>query len=420
MKKINLSQVMLRISLICILSVALIRPYLSKILGTYSSTIIVSALSIVTILLGIMLKNNSKRTNKMYVFLSIIYLIPFFYNNAYFFDEKWTSFYCYIISIIYFILYYISCPSNDDINFALKYIILFAIATSIVSWIGFISPLFYVKHIVTLLPSGEMSSVLRSFPSANAGLTTHYSRNAFFISAGIISILYFFMNEKDKKKKIYDILLMLFMLTTLFLIGKRGHLLFLILSFIISYIIYKKIRPKTVVKLIFILALLGVFTYCITKFVPGANYVFERIIRKSNDADISTGRFSMYTDIIDMYKENGCIPIGWGQYASSTGYFHPGVHNDFLQLFCEVGVTGTIIIVGINILFLLKSIKGFRKTAHNLYFSIIMYNVFFITYSTTGIPHYDIEIYIIYLLMNSLAFLIYYNLEKEGNDYEKK
>lgn len=419
MIKINLSKIILRASLLCILSVAMIRPYLSKIFNSYSTSILFSLTALLLISIYFIRRKKINFKKKHFFVLSIIYLLPFFYNNAYLHDQKWTNFFVYIITILYFAILYLSKPDKEDIDFSIKYIILFSLATSVASWIGFFNHNFFKLHIATLLPYGEMTSALRSFPNANPGLTTHYSRNAFFIVVGIIFLINYFISEKNKFKKRNIIILMLFLLITLFLIGKRGHLLFLILSFMITYIIYKRISIKTIIKLLFLILLLCIFTYLTIKFVPGANHIFERIISKFDSSDVSNGRFNMYVDIYNMYKNNG-FPIGWGQYASSTGYFHPGVHNDYIQLFCEVGIIGALIIIICDLKMLKQGIKCLKCTNNVLLFSIVSYNIFFLAYSLTGIPHYDIEVYILYFFSNSISYCIYNNyLEEKGDNHEQ-
>ena len=397
----KIDNLLLNVSTFLVLCVALIRPYLTTIFKLDSITVVFLSVAIFLTLI-ILCSRNKIKFNKNYIILCILYLIPFFYNNAYVQDKIWTRFFSYLFTIIYFILYYLCLPKEKNINMVLKLIISFSIITSIVTWIGFLFPDIYVKKIVTLLPSNDIVDVLKSFPNVNPGLTNHYSRNAFFIVIGIMASMFFYLKNKQKK----DLFLISFLVLSLFLVGKRGHLLFLIISFILTYIIYNKIGVKTCIKLLLLGLVVVSLSIFAIKYIPGANTTYERILRKSTSDDISTGRFEMYEDIYEMYKQNNYTPIGWSQYASSTSYHHPGVHNDYIQLFCETGIIGTIIIVGINLIMLIRSINFSRKDSSKFYFLAIIYNIFFMTYSLTGIPHYDVELYIMYFFVNTVMYLL--------------
>ena len=178
---------------------------------------------------------------------------------------------------------------------------------------------------------------------------------------------------------------------------------FLIFSFIITYFIFNKVNIKTVLKFICIFLAIGLFTSIAIKINDEAGYVFERLMN-NNVMDVSNGRYEMYNEIWEQYKENGYMPLGWAEYASSTNYVHPGVHNDYIQLFCETGIIGFLLIIGLNIKILLNSIKYAHKSKTGISFIILLYNVFFLSYSLTGLPHYDIETYMYYFLINYILF----------------
>lgn len=405
----------LNISCILIVCIALIRPYISSIFKISMINTIIMIFAIFLLLIQI-LKKKKININKNYILLSLIYLIPFFYNNAYFQDEKWNKYLYYMLTIIFFMLYYIAKPDIKNFEKILKFIILFAFATSIITWIGFLYPKLYIDKIVNLLPVSDRLSVLKSFPNVNPGLSNHYSRNAFFIVIGIMSLVYFFIKENKKS----TILSIAFLILSLFLVGKRGHLLFLIVSFLIAYLIYRRINIKTIIKLVLTASILATFSFLAIKYIPGANVTYERIIKKSSSADVSNGRIDMYKDIYELYKNNNYIPIGWGQYAKSTDYYHPGVHNDYIQLYCETGIIGSIIILGIDIIFLKKSIVFARKTKHPYSFLCLVYNIFFLLYALTGLPHYDPELYIIYFFINSSHYILINNYTVKEESINEK
>ena len=149
------------------------------------------------------------------------------------------------------------------------------------------------------------------------------------------------------------------------------------------------------------------------KFLPGIDYTFNKFFN-NNATDYSTGRFDMYKEAYRLYVDNSYFPIGWGQYAKSTNYHHPALHNDYLQLFFETGMLGLFLIIMPNIIFLIKSIKFVNKKHNEISVIILIFNLFFMTYSLTGLPHYDVEVYMIYFIFNS--FLIKLCMEGDSNE----
>ena len=137
--------------------------------------------------------------------------------------------------------------------------------------------------------------------------------------------------------------------------------------------------------------------------IPGVNTFFYRMVN-SNHNDITNGRIELYNKAFDMYRDNDYVPIGWGQFSKSTNYSYAGVHNDYIQLFIETGLAGFLLIICSNIYILFKSIKLTSLHKNSLYFIILAYNIFYLLYSLTGIPHYDFEVYTIYLLLSSILF----------------
>ncbi len=401
-KNINIKSLFTYISLFLIVCSFTLRPYITKFFGFASIIIIFQSVAIFFQLLVAINNYKIKKAKTNFIILCIICIIPSLYNNAYLMDGQYSKFLIYIFAIVYACVLYLSSIEKKHIDYFFKLIFIFSVFTSFVTWIGYFIPTIYINKFIPLLPEVSAINVLNDFTkySANAGFTDHYSRNAFYIVLGIISLLYFFINNKSKKNLFW----IMFLVASLYLVGKRGHLVFLAISFMTSYFIFNNINYKTIIKFIFIILVVVSFSYLGVKFVPGVKNVYDRFF-VSNKSDISNGRFIMYEDIANQYKENRFIPIGWSQYARSTNYYHPGVHNDYLQLFYETGIIGFILIIGSNTMFLLSSIRYVKKEKNSLGFCVLLFNFFYLTYSVTGIPHYDYEVYLSFFIFNSFIYV---------------
>lgn len=389
---------------------ATVRSFLDNYLGS-EVTILLYLGALLLLFFVCIIEQKVKNHLGKYQLLLFMMLLPSLYNNYYLRDGKYYLFAYYFISVVYFILLSYIKINRDDIIFAINLFIVFSIVTSLVTWLSLVNPNFYISNIIPLFPKQNQLEIYRNFYYLDnrAGLCTHYSRNAFFMVLGVIGCIYHYF--KDYKKRYFFIIL--FLLASLFIVGKRGHLLFLIVSFVISYFIYNRVSYKTFIKFIAISCVFLVFTFFIVKLNPDIGFVFQRF--SDDTSDVSNGRYDMYGEIWKQFRGNGYFPLGWAEFASSTGYVHPGVHNDYIQIFCETGFIGFIMIVGSNIMILVDAIKHSRLLNNSSSLIILIYNLFFLTYSLTGLPHYDIETYMYYFLINYLLYFDLYSIRKVNN-----
>lgn len=342
------------------------------------------------------------KTEKKYLatpLLIALGLVFYFWNNAQIEDAKWVMVASYLITAAYACLLSLLELKGSNIVFLCKIIIAFGIVTSFVSWMELVLPGVYGKMIYFLMPKKHAIEAIWNLETSGNlwGLTAHYSYNAFYIVVSIL-LVYFLPQRDGIRKKV----LLCFLTCTLFAVGKRGHLLFFAISALIVFLVIKKIKLKTIIKAAF--ALFAIIAACIlfANIIPSLSHTFDRIVSsiESND-DASSGRIDMYRDAQLLYKENGYVPIGWGRYASMTEYRHPGLHNDYLQLYYEIGVVGELTILSLDVFWLIVSIKYVQR-GNTLAKIVLVFDIFFILYSITGIPHYSEETRFVYYAFNSL------------------
>ena len=411
MKTVIFKSLSIKLSIFLFVLVSCSRYYIDNFLFNNAS-IALLFIAIILLVLNMISERKIVLTNKKYFIVSMLLFLPSLYKNAYISDHNYALFVYYFLVVIYSICICFSNITKDEIKCFFKFYLIFSLMTGIVTWFSLFFPNMYVQKFIPLMPSNIRRELTINFLKLNnrMGLTSHYSRNAFFLILGILSSIFFTLENKNNK---FSKISLVFLLITMLIVGKRGHFLFLVLSLIISYFIIYRVSIKTFMKFIFIVIIAIVFLGITIKVIPEANNTFERFVNSNNDSvDISSGRFEMYEDIFKMYKENDYVGIGWSKYASNTNYVHPGVHNDYIQLLCETGVLGFIIVIGTNFYILRKAILYVRKNRNSISVVIIVYNVFFLLYSLTGLPHYDVETYMYYFFINSILFYISnFNLE---------
>lgn len=398
MRKINLNVFLVNFAIIIFLAIALIRVYLSNI--SWSISIVLMAVANIFLIINLFNIGKLKRKSLLFVLLCLIMLLPTLYRNAYLEDSMYNSFIPMLLSFSFAILLYFSDIKEKNIYVIQKILIVFALLTSIVTWISFIFPNFYINNIITFLPSSEQDIVKTDFIAngMKMGLTNHYSRNALFMVLGIICL---FGKLKEQKNKKMNIMLISFLFISLFLVGKRAHLIFIVLSIVFSYFIINKMSLKNFIKFIGISIIVLFFCTLCLRLIPGTDNIVQRFLM-SDGSDFSSGRIGLYNMAFDKIEESNYIGIGWGQFSKSTNYFFAGVHNDYIQLLCEVGIWGFLFIVISNLIILVKSIKACENFKSGFLVCVLIYNIFFMLYSFTGIPHYDLETMMIYLLFNCL------------------
>lgn len=177
-------------------------------------------------------------------------------------------------------------------------------------------------------------------------------------------------------KKLSDKLLLFVFMAGLILEGRKGELLAAVVAIIITYSLFfdlKKIKFAKK-KSVHLMVLLPVLLMCSFIFYFKGYFVrfqimFERILQSNSSAniDFSSGRFSLWKISWELFCDNPIFGIGWGQFANyTTGEFvqvYAGqeireTHNVLLQLLCETGLVGTLLITIPIVILIYKAFRG--------------------------------------------------------------
>lgn len=243
------------------------------------------------------------------------------------------------------------------------------------------------------------------------GLCYHYSTMGMYMAIGAIAFSgVLFQNKKVKKR---DLILFILFLIGLSMTGKRGPLLFTILSLGITVLVTrekrftrKQLQRGVTASLILIVSFIVAYIN-----VPQLKQVIDRFAVASDDLnDFSSGRIEYFwVYAIDMFLDSPIFGKGWRAFKySEMGTLNANdAHNIYLQLLAEVGLVGFVLVLFLMIRALIITYKAIRENEVFLCLSdksirimkmSFAYQIFFILYGFTGNPLYDTQCYYPYVL----------------------
>lgn len=248
-----------------------------------------------------------------------------------------------------------------------------------------------------------------------AGITTHYSQNATYIVILFLVLACTYIVKPKKMRTKREAFAIAITLVALMLTAKRAHLCFGVLAVVFVY--YLVNPEKRGNKLFKVIAAMGGAVTILAVMYEIMPEVFQTVLGRFVDGgygDITSGRIPMWMLAVDLFKGSPIFGIGWSGYRYSyalnlfSGYAGRSeflnTHNVYLQLLCEVGIVGTLIVTGAlysfmrNALILNKhcEVNDSGKRI-NIAVSVGM-GVFFIFYSVTGCCLYDLTFHMFILI----------------------
>ena len=325
-------------------------------------------------------------------------------KNTFYF-RNWMIVY---ISIIIFILLPNSRHESDIIN----YLIYLSIITFIYSQIRtdfeeirklydimiFMAVVFSIYIIFARICSGAYRSLI--VPFLDATTKERYLSNSVFGYGPAIGNSYTFGDSvivlgisavlgKEITKDgglLKNRLLLLLMISGILLEGRKSELIAIIITilFVIAFAdnLRKRDHIESRVFFAMVIGLLLVITIgmmykmgLLQRFIVMAERISSKIGGQS--VDFTSGRASLWKNAIILFRDNPIFGAGWGRFANyTTGVFRENlndqavrdVHNVLLQLLCETGLVGTLLICFplVRVLcYTLKLAKIFRECENN-------------------------------------------------------
>ena len=250
--------------------------------------------------------------------------------------------------------------------------------------------------------------------STNVGYTAGYAIAGIFATLADSSI--------PRKRPIINLLkdcaILLFLMFALAMTGKRGPIIFCVVTVVYCYTApaqyLQKLKRYWKVFLM-VGAAAAIFEFYRPTFssLPIVRRAVDTLARYNRGEDYSSGRFRLYTWAWKLFQENTLLGIGWGAFRATT----PGnvtlarpmeAHNIYLQLLCENGVVGFVCFFALFLIFWNSTRLAYCRCRQHppskpnawtglVYFSFA-YQTFFLMYGVTGNPLYDSFFQMMYIL----------------------
>ena len=302
-----------------------------------------------------------------------------------------------------------------DYHPALAVVVVWSVFFAIGIFLAFFSKSLFTA-VLSFFPR-TFSSVLRLASTRFvSGFSTNPGFSAGYIACGILALATTVRGRSSLS--LYKLLLFAFLGLAMLFTAKRGHVLFLFMAIVICYLLPMKGR-QVVARYwkLFLLGVLGIVLFITFEDslanIPFVGRAISTVTDYMGGLDVSSSRSKLWTQAIDLFHAHPWIGIGWGDYRTTLlgqkGFFSDfDVHNIYLQLLCETGVTGLIVFSAFFVFFWFTARKLYRfclaasdpvlrSLVPVLHFSIL-YQTFFLLYGITGNVIYDQHYQIIYMM----------------------
>jgi len=404
---VKINKKSLNISIIAIVlyfTVTLVRYFKDAIFksNTYIAIVILVTLGI--FIIQMIKTNHGKIPFKQLDYAWLLILLLMIINRNW--EYEWLRTLMCIVGVL---SYFFIGNNIYYIKYGMVICVFFAVLTAVISWFSIFDYNGYLAFLQNLYTPTVINSIASFYRQGMmSGLTTHYSSNTFYMISAIIILLsdsWAYRVGQKKDKKYINWIIILFLLITSLMVGKRGHLIFLMATIFISFL-FMTINNSKKLKQIFlsIFAIILGLPFIIQKIPQTANF-FTRLFG-DNGGDILNGRGDLYSLAIKMFISNPILGRGYGSFSVLMNLQNPGVHNDYLQFLCEWGLVGFVVCM-IAYGGSLYSAYRLYKCLSNEVYSVderrlviwsFMFQLFVTFYSLTGIPHYDFEVFMLYCL----------------------
>jgi O-antigen ligase len=392
-------------------------------------------LILILLLTGLMIFFLNFHKTNIYFFLSFLWLaalvavtLSYFQTGLYI--SKYMDLFVFFAGIL---LIQFAGDNSDSFNLSRKVIIFFSFFYAVSIWVQVLAPSVYL-HFANLLPESNRLEVVKW--GQTGAYFTGFSSNPAFTAGHLVCGIFLLVAESIQKPKfkiqLNRVFPFAFLLLSLFLTGKRSHMLFLLVAVLSMYILPHKGRAffikirNTIFILVFLLLLFLVFRKQLMT-IP----LFSRIIQSIADflegTDISSGRLPLYRHAWGLFKENPWFGIGWGNFRETTiGAVtlktKMETHNIYLQLLAETGIVGFSFIVTPMLIMFYTTIRRIRQCVRYekigswialMYYSLA-YQVFFLLYGVTGNGVYDPNFLMMYLFSAAITMSYMRYLQQES------
>ena len=259
---------------------------------------------------------------------------------------------------------------------------------------------------------------------------------AIIFALGII-VCYILLAKYEKeriKHKGICFLSIIGMILAILLTGKKGIFISGILAIFILFITLLAQKKQWIRLLLLLLAVVigyNVFKWYVLQHANVAFLYrfsqFFKAMEEGNQYAITTGRSYLYVYAIELWKNHMLLGIGWRTFRDYTVYLYGyeskhDVNLDYLQMLCECGILGFVMImipVLITLFRTLKLERSILKSSMNFStkFTIMVagfIQLFTLIYAFFEIPFYDRTFFVVYAFSCIIINNAYREYGKKG------
>jgi len=371
----------------------------------------------------LVIKINYKALIRLETIIFIVFIISYFIFNLFNNENPKTNFFwpVYMFLVLFFI---VAIVKNTEIKFLFK-------TTIFIIFVAFsvyfsLATFQLTQYEGTIHFYGVMGSDQSYFGIKNPPRSSGIARLSLVIFTFLY--LYFLINYKDKKNKLFLSFIGFFALTTIVPQSRTVSFIFLSINFLIIFFYYKEIIKNKIIILFVLIAPLAInFSYDLFQKVNYKNE--EKIIvnfKKLTSKDVlrsaknsvlrqqnydnlnnyTSGRLENWKTTLNKIKTN---PIkGYGSQADRI-YINQSMHNAFLYSWLSGGILGAVFILGCYLKGLNFFVKFFlsKNLRKNLFYSaslFILIIIYMRSLLETSFAIYSID-YLIFIV--SIYYLKY-------------
>lgn len=339
-----------------------------------------------------------------------VIIILTFYNNY----EIKSGHYGREVYFIVPVLFFLMCSDNINwIYILIKCTKFFTSCSIIATFLVEIVPSIYSDIIVNFFPlwnesTAELNDTINR--SYNAGISVTAGINSAYLAMGVAVHLYGYLEAHNSRDKINSSMWLVLGIIALFITDKRGSILFSLCSIIVVLYFNLSQRTKTI-------TLMFIF-FIITIIILGTIGIIDsNTISRYWNEESSSGRTLLYSVALRLFSYKPVLGNGWMSYQYLSGIKSRGAymmtHNVYLQLLCEVGVVGFLIVIAgfiLNGVVLLKVIKKTKLEGRYEYYLGLLGlfgESFFLLTCLTGNSLYDNVFFYFYAFSCAIELSIY-------------
>lgn len=220
-----------------------------------------------------------------------------------------------------------------------------------------------------------------------AGLTSHYSFNGTYCAVALIvqAVLFLFNAPRTPERMLRAALMLVLTFAALLLTTKRAHALFSALAILVVYYFLSPHKAGTRLFKALGSLLLGALLFLTAAMLLPA--LRDGFLRFFEQEDVSTGRFRAWEYAWRLFLAQPLTGIGWYGFS---GYYPllVEVHNVYLQILCELGVVGFVLVVPAMFACAVQTLRAFfsldDERDRALAAASAVVQVFVLMYSLTG------------------------------------